>query len=217
MADWNLKDKAAIAGAGNSAYGRRLIRSPIDLAADAIANALDDAGLRRDDLDGLIVSFGSPIGADGDTLAQLLGLKLRSYNQTWAHGRFTASCIQWAAMMVNAGFADAVACLASELLRHPASEVRRLRRPRRRARSGWRSWRGSGLRHDLAGSRRRAGGAPLLRALQRRQPPARRGAGRLSQARVDESDCDHARAVRPSRIIKPRASSASRCICSTIA
>jgi acetyl-CoA acetyltransferase len=43
----------------------------------------------------------------------VLGLKLRSCNQTWAHGRFTASCVQWAAMIVNAGFADAVACLAS--------------------------------------------------------------------------------------------------------
>ena len=30
-------------------------------------------GLTRKELDGLIVSFGSPIGADGDTLAQVLG------------------------------------------------------------------------------------------------------------------------------------------------
>ncbi len=113
MPNWDLKDRAAIAGAGNSAYGRRLMRSPIDLAADAIINALDDAGLERGELDGLIVSFGSPIGADGDTLASVLGLTLRACNQTWAHGRFTASCIQWAAMMVNAGLANAVACLAA--------------------------------------------------------------------------------------------------------
>lgn len=113
MANFDLKDRSAIVGVGNSAYGRRLMRSPIDLAADAIANALDDAGLRREELDGMIVSFGSPIGADGDSIAQGLGLKLRAANQTWAHGRFTASCIQWAAMIVNAGLADAVACLAS--------------------------------------------------------------------------------------------------------
>ena len=113
MPNFDLKDRSAIVGVGNSAYGRRLMRSPIDLAGDAIAGALDDAGLSRDELDGLVVSFGSPIGADGDTLAQVLGLNLRAYNQTWAHGRFTASCIQWAAMMVNAGLANAVACLAS--------------------------------------------------------------------------------------------------------
>ena len=113
MPKWELKDRAAIAGAGNSAYGRRLMRSPIDLAAEAIRNALDDAGLKREELDGMIVSFGSPLGADADSLAQVLGLKLRVYNQTWAHGRFTASCVQWAAMMVDAGMADAVACLAA--------------------------------------------------------------------------------------------------------
>src|SRR5579883_2230319 len=93
MASFDLKDKTAIAGAGSSPFGRKLHRSPIDLAAEAIANALDDAGLGRDQLDGMIVSFGSPLGADVDTIAPLLGLKLRAYSQTWAHGRFTASCI----------------------------------------------------------------------------------------------------------------------------
>ncbi len=113
MPPFELKDRAAIAGAGASAYGRRLMRSAIDLAADAIADALDDAGLARERLDGMIVTFGSPIGADADTLAQVLNLKLRAYNQTWAHGRFTASAIQWAALMVAGGMADYVACLAS--------------------------------------------------------------------------------------------------------
>lgn len=113
MPGWDLKDKAAVCGVGHSPYGRRLNRSQIDLAGEAIRNALDDAGLGRDDLDGLIVSFGTPIGADADTLAYALGLKLQAYNQTWAHGRFTASCIQWAAMMVSAGLATTVACLAS--------------------------------------------------------------------------------------------------------
>ena len=111
--NFDIKDRSALVGVGNSAYGRKLMRSPIDLAADAVADALDDAGLTREQLDGLIVSFGSPLGADADTLAQVLGLNLRCYNQTWAHGRFTGSCIQWAAMMVNAGLADAVACLAT--------------------------------------------------------------------------------------------------------
>ena len=110
---WNLKDAAAVCGVGHTAYGRQMNRSQIDLAGEAIRNALDDAGLERDDLDGLIVSFGSPIGADADTLAYALGLKLRTYNQTWAHGRFTASSLQWAAMMVSTGMAHVVACLAA--------------------------------------------------------------------------------------------------------
>ncbi|MSQ47015.1 MAG: hypothetical protein EXR78_01300 [Deltaproteobacteria bacterium] len=113
MPAWDLKDQAAVSGVGHSPYGKRLNRSTIDLAGEAIRNALDDAGLTRDDLDGLIVSFGTPIGADADTLAYALGLKLRMYNQTWAHGRFTATCIQNAAMAVSAGLANHVACLAS--------------------------------------------------------------------------------------------------------
>ena len=113
MPAWDMKDKAAVSGVGHSPYGKRLNRSTIDLAGEAIRNALDDAGLTRDDLDGLIVSFGTPIGADADTLAYALGLKLRMYNQTWAHGRFTATCIQNAAMAVSAGLANHVACLAS--------------------------------------------------------------------------------------------------------
>jgi len=113
MSAWNLRDKSAVCGVGQSVYGRRLERSPIDLAAEAIRAALNDASLERDDLDGLIVSFGTPIGADADTLAHALGLKLKLYNQTWAHGRFTASCIQWAAMAVSAGLASAIACLAA--------------------------------------------------------------------------------------------------------
>jgi len=113
MAAWNLKDQTAVCGVGHSPYGRRLNRSTIDLAGEAIRHALDDAGLGRDDLDGLIVSFGTPIGADADTLAYALGLRLKMYNQTWAHGRFTASCLQWAALAVNAGLAKAVACLAA--------------------------------------------------------------------------------------------------------
>lgn len=104
---------AAICGVGQSAYGRKLGRSGIDLAADALGAALTDAGLSPGDLDGLLVSFGSPFGVDADTLAYALGLDLRFYSQTWAHGRFTATCIQHAAMAVAAGFADVVACLAT--------------------------------------------------------------------------------------------------------
>lgn len=105
--------RAAIAGIGQSVYGRSTGRSAIDLAAEALANALDDAGVTPAELDGMVVSFGSPTGADADSLAFTLGLDLGFYSQTWAHGRFTATCIQQAAMAVSSGMADVVACLAS--------------------------------------------------------------------------------------------------------
>lgn len=105
--------RTAICGVGQSAYGRRLGRSGIDLGADAIGAALDDAGLGPGDLNGMVVSFGSPGGVDADALAFALGLDLRFYSQTWGHGRFTATCIQQAAMAVASGMADVVACLAA--------------------------------------------------------------------------------------------------------
>lgn len=119
----DLSDRAAICGVGESEYGRRLGRSAIDLASDAIANAVADAGLTKHDVDGMIVTFGSPTGADADTLAHVLGLELRAYLQTWAHGRFTGSAVQWAVMAVAAGLADVVACVASVSF----TGVRRLR------------------------------------------------------------------------------------------
>ena len=192
MANFDLKDRSAVVGVGNSQYGRRLMRSPIDLAADAIANALDDAGLSREALDGMIVSFGSPIGADGDTIAQLLGLKLRSCNQTWAHGRFTASCIQWAAMIVNAGMADAVACLA-------AVSFSGLRRPMMGGASDREGAREAGGGHGedpVYGMTSPGAGAALVarRYFDRYGTDSRalRGADRLSQARRDESRGDYA-------------------------
>ncbi|MDH4145692.1 MAG: hypothetical protein OEY23_11070 [Acidimicrobiia bacterium] len=121
---WELGDRTAVCGIGQSAYGRSLGRSAIDLAADAIGNAATDAGLTPADIDGMVVTFGSPLGADADTLAQTLGLDLRFYNQTWAHGRFTATAVQHAALAVAAGMADVVACLAA------VSFSARVRRPR---------------------------------------------------------------------------------------
>ena len=97
----------------------------------------------------MLVSFGSPGGADADTLAFTLGLNLRFYSQTWGHGRFTATCVQHAAMAVRSGMADVVACLAgvsfSGVTRPgpgqagPGLGRRRRPRPRGRARGRGRS------------------------------------------------------------------------------
>jgi acetyl-CoA acetyltransferase len=44
---------AIISGIGQSAIGRRLWRTPLDLAVEASMAAIEDAGLTRDDIDGL--------------------------------------------------------------------------------------------------------------------------------------------------------------------
>ena len=105
--------QASIVGVGASAFGRRTGRSPLSLAADAFKAALADSGLSRDDVDGLSIHIGSPIALDYDRVAEGLGLEIRYVNQAWSHGRFVTSSMQHAALAVEAGLADVVACVTS--------------------------------------------------------------------------------------------------------
>lgn len=60
--------RAAITGIGQSAVGRRLGRDPMDLTIDACLEAIEDAGLSRDDIDGLSTYPGGSVpGAPGFT------------------------------------------------------------------------------------------------------------------------------------------------------
>ena len=45
--------KAVVAGVGQSQIGRRIYRDPLDLTIEACLAAIEDAGLTRDDIDGL--------------------------------------------------------------------------------------------------------------------------------------------------------------------
>jgi acetyl-CoA acetyltransferase len=60
-----LERKAAITGIGQSDIGRRLGRSELDLTLEASLNAIADAGLTRDDIDGLATYPGGGIGTGG--------------------------------------------------------------------------------------------------------------------------------------------------------
>ena len=44
---------AVISGIGQSQIGRRIYRDPVDLTVDAVLAAIEDAGLTRDDIDGI--------------------------------------------------------------------------------------------------------------------------------------------------------------------
>jgi len=61
-----LEKKSAITGIGMSDVGRRLNRNPLELTADACLAAIADAGLTRDDIDGVSTYPGPAIqGAPG--------------------------------------------------------------------------------------------------------------------------------------------------------
>jgi acetyl-CoA acetyltransferase len=60
-----LERRSVISGIGQSAVGRRLGRSELDLTVDACLAAIADAGLTRDDIDGLATFPGAGVGTGG--------------------------------------------------------------------------------------------------------------------------------------------------------
>lgn len=108
-----MKVDAAIAGIGLSPFGRGLPESQLALAGVAFREALADAGLAREDVDGISIHLGAPLGVDYDRFAEAFGLDIRYVNQSWLHGRFVTSSLQHAAMAVSAGLANVVACVTA--------------------------------------------------------------------------------------------------------
>jgi acetyl-CoA acetyltransferase/uncharacterized OB-fold protein len=80
-----FEDKVAITGVGASQMGRRLMLAPLALTIEACENAIADAGLTIDDIDGLSTWPGAglpgPFGEGGVTaLETALGIKPTWYN-----------------------------------------------------------------------------------------------------------------------------------------
>lgn len=101
-----IADQTAIAGVGMTRIGRYPDRSALSLAVDGFELALEDAGLRKSDVDGLIMmSWGS----DYDRFLETVGLDVDYAYQGWHHGRFLIPMVQQAALVVNAGLANVVA------------------------------------------------------------------------------------------------------------
>lgn len=108
-----LRDRTAIVGVGNTRFGalyRNLDpeRSPYELAAEALQAALDDAGLKKEDVDGLI-GVRVPSYA---RLADVLGMRHpRLINTYEGSGRMSGVALQTAMMAVATGQANVVACV----------------------------------------------------------------------------------------------------------
>jgi acetyl-CoA acetyltransferase len=65
VAEEPLERRAVISGIGQSAVGRRLGRTDLDLTVEAALEAIADAGLTRDDIDGLSTYPGMAAGTPG--------------------------------------------------------------------------------------------------------------------------------------------------------
>ncbi len=80
-----FEHKAVLSGVGRSAFGRRLMLDPLSLAVDASLQAIADAGLTVDDIDGLSTYPGASGGGMSEGGVTALEEALRIH-PTWANG-----------------------------------------------------------------------------------------------------------------------------------
>ncbi len=112
-----MKGKTAIVGLGVTPMGRIYGRDVISFAVEAVRLAVEDAGLEKEDIDGLLVcSSTTPYGGIGGlALQDHLGLpNLRFSNSLMMGGATAASAVQIAAMAVAQGLAHYVVCVHAD-------------------------------------------------------------------------------------------------------
>ncbi len=102
-----LKGRAAIAGIGQTEFSKDSGRTELQLACEAVHAALADAGLRADDVDGL-VTFTMDTTEELE-LARNVGIReLSMFSRVPYGGGASAGTVMQAAMAVATGVADVV-------------------------------------------------------------------------------------------------------------
>jgi acetyl-CoA acetyltransferase len=110
MSEEPLERRAVISGIGQSDVGRRLGRSDLDLTVEAALAAIEDAGLRREDIDGLstypAMGMGPPGfgGPSGPEVQDALRLSL-NWHDGGGEGPGQMRAVMAAALAVAAGLA----------------------------------------------------------------------------------------------------------------
>lgn len=107
----SLRGEAAIVGVGWTEFSPSSPKSGMRLTAEAFKAALADAGVARDEVDGITTHLGHPYGDDYDRMASGLGLNIRHAAQYFSHGRYVTLALQNAATAVVTSMADIVACV----------------------------------------------------------------------------------------------------------
>lgn len=112
-----LRGATAITGLGMTPMGR-IYKSTMELAADATRAALKDSGLRKDEVDGLLINAGITGTTGGGLtlgLQNYLGLhNLRLLNHMNAAGSTAAQMVHYASLAISAGMANHVLCVFAD-------------------------------------------------------------------------------------------------------
>lgn len=111
----SLTDKCCIVGLGQTPFMRPSNRTTLSMACEAIRNAMDDAGLRPDEIDGM-TSYQGGAGGDSTTAAHIasaLGLRLNYATEMLGGGSATEMLIAHAIGLIDAGYCKTVVVFRS--------------------------------------------------------------------------------------------------------
>ncbi len=103
-----MRGKVVIAGVGHTRYGKHPGRDRVDLIVEATRNALADAGLEKDEVDGVFVKMANsePSILYGQKVSEALGLRPRIGCSLDQGGAANIGLITYAAMAIEAGMID---------------------------------------------------------------------------------------------------------------
>jgi acetyl-CoA acetyltransferase len=105
---------AAIAGLGMTEMGNVFGRTPTELAVEAVTRAVADAGLTLADVDGLYVNPGVNNDTDMRLQSTLQMRNTRLLATIQGFGSSAGQMVQYAALAIEAGMAEAVACVYAD-------------------------------------------------------------------------------------------------------
>jgi len=104
-----LADRAAVAGIGATEFSKASGRSELRLALEAISAALDDAGLRPEDVDGM-ATFTMDNNPEIEVNRSLGGGDLKFFSRTHYGGGAACAPLLHAAMAIATGVCEVVVC-----------------------------------------------------------------------------------------------------------
>lgn len=115
----SLRGKVAIVGAADTEVGKVPHLSATGLCVDAARRALDDAGISKDQVDGLVTcnSFAEPYMYHAEVIAEYLQIFPRYCVSAVAGGGTTFSSIQNAALAIASGVCDTILVTMADSLR----------------------------------------------------------------------------------------------------
>ena len=110
----NMKGRAAIVGLGMTEMTREYTKSTAGLAAEAVRLAIEDSGLQKDDIDGLLINPGTTGGISLPLQTQLGLRNMRVVNHMNAAGSTVGQMVHYSSLMIEAGMANAVVCVFAD-------------------------------------------------------------------------------------------------------